>query len=70
MIHIASQYQHADFLAEALPEREFEFHRRIVMNLMRFLSRIVFDFLIFYFLCFLGLFSDLCLSGLKELNSK
>ena len=34
IIHIASQYQHADFLTKALPEREFEFHRGIVMNLM------------------------------------
>ena len=33
IIHIASQYQHADFLTKALPEREFEFHRGIVMNL-------------------------------------
>ena len=34
IIHVASQYQHADFLTKALPEREFEFHRRIGMNLM------------------------------------
>ena len=34
IIHIASQYQHADVLTKALPEREFEFHRGIVMNLM------------------------------------
>ena len=34
IIHVASQYQHADFLTKALPEREFEFHRGIVMNLM------------------------------------
>ena len=34
IIHVASQYQHADFLAQALHEREFEFHRGIVMNLM------------------------------------
>ena len=27
IIHVASQYQHADFLTKALPEREFEFHR-------------------------------------------
>ena len=33
IIHIASQYQHADFLTKALPEREFEFHREIVKNL-------------------------------------
>ena len=33
IIHIASQYQHADYLTKALPEREFEFHRGIVMNL-------------------------------------
>ena len=51
IIHVASQYQHADFLTKALPEREFEVHRGIVMNLVRFLSRIVFDFLIFTFLC-------------------
>ena len=25
MIDVASQYQHADFLTKALPEREFEF---------------------------------------------
>ena len=25
IIHVASQYQHADFLTKALPEREFEF---------------------------------------------
>ena len=29
---VGSQYQHADFLTKALPEREFEFHRGIVMN--------------------------------------
>ena len=69
IIHAASQYQHADFLTKALPERKVEFHRGIVMNLMWFLSRIVFDFLIFYFLCFLGMFSDLYLSRLKELDS-
>ena len=34
IIHVASQYQHADFLTKALPEREFEFHRGIVMSLM------------------------------------
>ena len=50
IIHIASQYQDADFLTKALPEREFEFHRGIVMNLVGFFSRIVFDFLMFYFL--------------------
>ena len=33
IIHVASQYQHADFLTKALPEREFEVHRGIVMNL-------------------------------------
>ena len=27
IIHVASQYQNADFLTKALPEREFEFHR-------------------------------------------
>ena len=58
IIHVASQYQHADFLTKALPEREFQVHRGIVMNLKRFLSRTAFDFLIFYFLyvslvCFL-----------------
>ena len=26
IIHVASQYQHADFLTKALPEREFEVH--------------------------------------------
>ena len=31
---VASQYQHADFLTKALPEREFEVHRGIMMNLM------------------------------------
>ena len=34
IIHVASQYQHADFLTKALREREFEFHRGIVMNLL------------------------------------
>ena len=34
IIHVASQYQHADFLTKAVPEREFECHRGIVMNLM------------------------------------
>ena len=34
IIHAASQYQHADFLTKALPERKVEFHRGIVMNLM------------------------------------
>ena len=34
IIHVASQYQHADFVTKALPEREFEYHRGIVMNLM------------------------------------
>ena len=33
IIHVASQYQHADFLTKALPEREFEVHRGIVMKL-------------------------------------
>ena len=32
IIHVASQYQHADFLTKALPEREFEFHRGVMMN--------------------------------------
>ena len=68
---IRDRYQHADFLTKALPEREFEFHRGIVMNLMRFLSWISVwfsDFL--FFICFFGLFSYLYLSGLKELDSK
>ena len=34
IIHVAPQYQHADFLTKSLPEWEFEFHRGIVMNLM------------------------------------
>ena len=34
IIHVASQYQHADFLTKALPEREFEFYRGIVVNFM------------------------------------
>ena len=34
IIHVESQYQHADVLTKALPEREFEFQRGIVMNLM------------------------------------
>ena len=34
IIHVASQYRHADFLIKALPDRGFEFHRGIVMNLM------------------------------------
>ena len=34
LTHVASKYQHADFLTKALPERESEFHRGIVMNLM------------------------------------
>ena len=29
IIHVALQYQHADFLTKALPEREFEVYRRI-----------------------------------------
>lgn len=33
VVHVASQYQHADFLTKALPVRDFEFHREIVMNL-------------------------------------
>ncbi|CAB1116630.1 unnamed protein product [Ectocarpus sp. CCAP 1310/34] len=33
IIHVASQYQHADFLTKALPERDFVFHRDYVMNL-------------------------------------
>ena len=34
IIHVVSQYQHANFLTKALPEREFEFHRGLVMILM------------------------------------
>ena len=34
IIHVASQYQHADFLTKASPEREFEFHRGIVISLV------------------------------------
>ena len=34
IIHVATQYQHPDFFTKALPEREFEAHRGIVMNLM------------------------------------
>ena len=34
IIHVESQYQHADVLTKALPEREFEFQRGIVINLM------------------------------------
>ena len=34
IIHVVSQYQRTDFLTKALPEREFEFHRGIVINLM------------------------------------
>ena len=34
IIHVSSQYQHADFLTKALLEREFQVHRGIVMNLM------------------------------------
>ena len=33
IIHVASEFQHADFLTKALPEREFGFHRDYVMNL-------------------------------------
>ena len=34
IILVASLYQHSHFLTKALPEREFEFRRGIVMNLM------------------------------------
>ena len=34
IIHVESQYQHADVLTKALLERELEFQRGIVMNLM------------------------------------
>ncbi|CAB1111245.1 unnamed protein product [Ectocarpus sp. CCAP 1310/34] len=33
IVHVASQYQHADFLTNVLPERGFVFHRDFVMNL-------------------------------------
>ena len=33
IIHIATQYQHADFLTKSLSERDFVFHRDVVMNL-------------------------------------
>ena len=33
IIHVASQYQHADFLTKTLPEKDFVFHRDYVMNL-------------------------------------
>ena len=33
IIHVASKFQHADFLTKALPVREFVFHRDYVMNL-------------------------------------
>ena len=33
IIHVASQYQHADFLTKALPEKELECHWGIVMKL-------------------------------------
>ena len=34
IIYVTSQFEHADFITKALPEREFEVHRGIVMNLM------------------------------------
>ena len=34
IIHVSTEYQHADFLTKALPEKEFAFHRGIVMILM------------------------------------
>ena len=67
IIPVAAQYQHADFLTKALPEREFEFHNGIVMSLMGFPTRIIFDFLIFqFFVCFFGLCSDLYLFERSE----
>ena len=33
LIHVSTEYQYADLLTKALPEKEFAFHRRIVMNL-------------------------------------
>ena len=62
IIHVASQYQHADFVTKALPEREFEFHRGIVMNFDGiFLSdSVIFsDFLFLPY--FFVLFSDVSL---------
>ena len=32
-IRVSTEYQHADFLTKALPEKEFYFHRGIVMHL-------------------------------------
>ena len=34
IIHVSTEYHRADFLTKALPEKEFAFHRGIVMNLM------------------------------------
>ena len=71
IIHIAWQYQHADFLTKALPEREFEFRPgdSDEFDVISLSDSVRFsDFL--FFICFLGLFSDLYLSGLKELDSK
>ncbi|CAM9770087.1 unnamed protein product [Sphacelaria rigidula] len=34
VIHVRSEYQHADFLTKVLPTESFEFHRNIVMNIM------------------------------------
>ena len=34
IIHISTEYQHADFVTKALPKKEFAFHRGIVMNLV------------------------------------
>ena len=70
-IHVSSQYQHADFLTKALPVREFEVHRGIVTNLMCFFVSDSVRFSDFpFFMCFFGVFSDLFLSGLTELDSK
>ena len=34
IMHVSTEYQHADFLTTALPEKEFALHWGIVMNLM------------------------------------
>ena len=38
VIHVASKYQHADFLTKVLPKDNFVFHRDIVMNLKWFVG--------------------------------
>ena len=35
IIHVASEYQHADFLTKPLLQADFEFHRDYVMNIDR-----------------------------------